>query len=112
MSRYLTKADFLAGITLKPVDFEVDGLGTVQVRGLSIAESTAINDRCGEDNIKKGMEAVVVGMCNPQLSLDDVQALYDGDPRKVSALAVRISELSGSGDEKAQGPLAGNGSSE
>ena len=44
---YLTKADFLAGITLKPQDLEIDGLGTVQVRGLGLAEMNEIRAAIG-----------------------------------------------------------------
>lgn len=107
---YLSEQDFINGTLLRPVDFDVPGLGWVQVRGLSSVEIDDLTTKYQDKPIIMAVEAVVIGLVTPKLSEAGVQALHNGKPDIVEALSTRILELSGQGDKKALDPLAGNGS--
>lgn len=107
---YLSESDFMDGVLLRPVDFEVPGLGWVQVRGLSAIEIDDLTTKHANHPLFMALEAVVTGMVTPKLSEKGVKALYDGNPGPVEALSTRILELSGQGDKKQLDPLAGSGS--
>ncbi len=107
---YLTKADLLAGVTLKPQDFEVEGLGWVQVRGLSMNEASEIRSIVGDNEAQLLLHFAHRGLVNPQFSLDEVQSLGDASVGFITALGRRVTELCGLGDKKEIDPLAGNSS--
>lgn len=108
---YLTKADLLAGVTLKPQDFEVEGLGWVQVRGLSMNEMKELRAAAGKDEVALMLLCAHRGISNPQLAADELTALGDGQAGLISAIGTRVIELSGLGDKEKSDPLAGTGSS-
>ncbi len=108
---YLTKADLLAGITLKPQDFEVEGLGWVQVRGLGLADLSELRAKHGNDDTQIVLHGAHRGLVNPQLSVEDLDALGQGDAGLVSSIGKRVFELSATGDKDEIDPLAGDGSS-
>jgi hypothetical protein len=110
MSKYLSKADFLVGITLKPVDFEVDGLGTVLLRGLSVNELQAIRAEAGDDEIRLMVLFACRGLVEPSLDAEEIQTFADGDAGIVTAIGTRVVELTGVGSRTQLDPLAGNGS--
>jgi len=107
---YLTKADFLAGITLKPQDLEIDGLGTVQVRGLGLAEMNEIRAAIGDNELLLVVHGAHRGLVNPQLSLEDLALLGQANPLVVSEIGKKVFEISGMGQEVGDSPLAGGGS--
>lgn len=106
---YLSEADFTDGVLLRPVDFEVPGLGWVQVRGLSSIEIDDMTTKYKDKPILMAVEAVVLGLVTPKLSPAGVEALRNGRSDAVEAMSMRILELSGQGDKKTLDPLAGNG---
>lgn len=108
---YVSKADFLAGIMLKPQDLEVDGLGTVQVRGLTLREMGELRDKYQDNEIALMVHGAHRGLVNPLLSEEEIEALYTGDPSLILPIGQRVFQLSGRGNSDAQDPLAGNGSS-
>ncbi len=111
MNKYLTKADFLAGITLKPVDHEVEGVGLVQVRGLGLMELNEVSELAKGSDFLFALHSAHRGLCNPQLSVEDLEVLGKTNPNAVSGIGKKALELSGRGESQANGPLAGNGSS-
>lgn len=104
---YLTKADFLAGITLTPQDFEVEGLGMVQVRGLNMVDLDELRSKFGDNEIMLMLHGAHRGLVNPQLSVDDLDVFGQGNPDIIVAIGKRVFELSGRGDKKELDPLAG-----
>jgi hypothetical protein len=107
---YLSKADLLAGITLKPQDFEVPGLGWVQVRGLSMNEMQDIRTSAGDNEIKLMLLFAHRGLANPQFALNELETLGNGSAGLISSIGQRVLDLSALGDKKEIDPLAGNGS--
>lgn len=107
---YLTKADLLAGITLKPQDLEIEGLGLVQVRGLGLAELDEIQVQANGRDLLLALYGAQRGLINPQLSTEELNQLAYGDAQIVSNIAERVFSLSARGDRKEIDPLVGNGS--
>lgn len=105
---YLSTADFLNGITLEPVDVEVKGLGTVQVRGLTAMEMARITDRAKGDSAEVMVLAAYYGLVQPRLTEDDLPALRGAAALRFAPIMQRIMELSGQGDaEKTEGEVGG-----
>lgn len=104
---YLTKADLLAGITLKPVDHEVEGLGWVQVRGLSMNEAAEIRAQAGDNEVSMILLFAHRGLVNPPFGLDEVEALGNANAGFITSVGSRVIDLSGLGDKKKIDPLAG-----
>ncbi len=100
MSKYLSKADFLAGITCKPVDFEVEGLGTIRVRGLSTLESDQIGKAAKGENIGLMVRTAHAGLVEPKLDESDVDALWQGAPGIINKIAEKVMQLSGITEDK------------
>jgi hypothetical protein len=107
---YLSKADFLAGITQKPVEFEVPGLGWVLLRGLTTLELAELQTQYESQPIELMVRGVQLGMVEPALSVEDLAALNQSNPGKVSLISQRVYELSGQGNAEVADPLAGGGS--
>ena len=106
---YVKLDDFLAAITASPVSLEVPGLGTVQVRGLSVMESQELEEY--RDNDKQLLVQVVRrGLVSPQLSEEHVDALSNASIAKVRVIAERILELSALGEGEELEKKAGAGS--
>lgn len=107
---YISEADFINGVLLRPVDFEVEGLGLVAVRGLSSIELDDIQTRFKDKPVMMMLEAVRYGLVTPKLSEQGIQAMHEGNPGPIVAISTRILELSGQGKKDEQDPLAGVGS--
>ena len=94
---YVSLDDFLAGITAKPVDLDVPGLGRVQVRGLTALEAQQL-EQYRENDQDIMVQAVYRGLVNPKLSEAHVQALYDGSVAKIRVMWARIAQLTALGE--------------
>lgn len=109
---YLSKADFLAGITCKPVDFEVSGLGLVKVRSMTTQESGELG-KAG-DGVAVMLEVVRMCLVEPKLDESERALLAEAQPGIIMAIGRRILELSGLAEtQEYQDELqkkAGNGS--
>lgn len=101
MGKYLSKADFLAGITCQPVDFEVPNLGWVKLRSLTTLESGEMNKRYGGDGIAMMLFATQVGLIEPAFDASELEQLGQARPGVIQAISDRILELSGITDDKA-----------
>ncbi len=107
---YITEADWINGILLRPVDFEVPDLGWVQVRGLSSVELDDLQSKNKDKPVLMMLDAVATCLVTPKLSEEGIKALHDGNPAMAMAISTRILELSGQGNKDAQDPLVGGGS--
>jgi hypothetical protein len=105
----MTEADFIDGILLRGVPFDVPGLGCVEVRGLSMVEIGDLRSKHTDDPVAQVIGAVRAGLLTPKLSETGIKALHDGNPGPIVAISNRIFELSGQGNRDVQDPLAGNG---
>ena len=106
---YLSEADWINGILLRPVDFEVPDLGWVQVRGLSSLELDDLRTNFRDKPILMMLGAVEKCLVQPKLSPEGVKAMHNGSPGPVEAISARILELSGQGKRDEQDPLVGDG---
>lgn len=100
-NKYLSKADFLAGITLTPVDFEVPGVGLVRVRGLTTLELSELQRTYGGDPIAMMLAGVKRCLVEPALDTSELDQLGQGKPGVIQAIGDCIMELSGIRDTQA-----------
>ena len=106
MTTYVSKSDFLAALSVAEFDAEVSGLGTVRIRPLTLMERAAMTRDFGDDTPGMQAAALVAGMVEPKLTLEDVAAIREGKAGLVDHLTILITDASGMGDEfqKKAGP--------
>ncbi len=91
----MNKRDFLDGICGKAVDFKVEGLGTIKVKGLTVLATKEIQADYEQDPVGAAIATLLYGVVEPSLDKDDLQAIYQANSGMVMKIAQRISELSG-----------------
>lgn len=110
---YLSKEDFLRGVTLEAEDF-TGPIGTVSLRGLSTLEVNRLSRGAESNEIANLVHLLVAGMVYPQFTADDADALLNGSLTKILPYVQRIQALSGmtTGKEQAENfdSLSGGGS--
>lgn len=94
---------------LKTGEVEVEGVGSVLVRGLSRWEMVAVqkleDDRQRQDNL-----AVFYGLVEPDMTEDEVMAWRKaGAAMEIEGIARKINELSGIGKDAAKSDVPGDG---
>lgn len=94
---------------LKTDEAEIEGVGTVLVRGLSRWEMVEVqkleNDRQKQDNL-----AVAYGLVEPEMAEHEVMAWRKaGSVIEIEAIARKINELSGIGKDAAKSNVSGDG---
>lgn len=94
---------------LKTGEVDVEGIGSVLVRGLSRWEMVAVqkleDDRQRQDNL-----AVFYGMVEPAMTEDQVMAWRKaGGAMEIEDVARKINELSGIGKDAAKSDVPGDG---
>lgn len=113
-NKYLSAADFLAGITGKPEDFDVPGLGLIQIRSLTTIESGELNRKHGGDGVALMLASVRMGLVQPALTEAQLEQLGQAKPGTIQLISDRIMSLSGIIETKAEQEAlekkAGNGS--
>lgn len=106
MTNYLSADDFLAGITGHAVDFTLEGVGTVRLRGLTALEMSEFANMETKDmaaQVAATNRLVAYGLVEPKLSAEQVDALSKAQALFVKALSDRIQELSVGSEKKADG---------
>lgn len=93
----------------KTEEYEIEGIGTVLLRGLSRWESIELskleNDRQRQDNL-----AVSFGLVEPQMAEHEVMAWRKaGSVMEIEMVARKINELSGIGKDAAKSGVSGDG---
>lgn len=96
---YLTADDFLRGVLAEPVDFEVAGLGTVRLRGLTVGEVAVVKREARTDATTLLAQTIALGMVEPQMTLEQLLSAPAGIAQVYEQIGVRIAELSGLGDK-------------
>lgn len=95
MSGYINKNEFLAALAGIPVDYVVEGIGTIKIRGLSVLESNELNRKHNGDGSAIVCDAITMCVIEPQLGPSDVEAIRRGLPGFVQNLGDKIMTLSG-----------------
>lgn len=103
-----TKESLLAS-RLKSEEVEIEGVGTVVVRGLSRWEMVEVqkaeDDRQRQDNL-----ALSYGLVEPRLAEHEVMAWRKaGGVMEIETIARKINELSGIGKDAAKSDVPGDG---
>lgn len=99
---YLTPDDFLIGVLGQAVDFDVSGLGTVRVRGLTVGEVSEIRRVTRGDGTLLLAHTISLGMVEPHMTVEQLLAAPAGMATKFEEIGVRIAELSGLSDDREQ----------
>ena len=87
--------------TRRSAEREIDGLGTVVVRELSMAEQSNLTQKfkaAGEDETKLAVVAchmIATGLAEPHLTEDDVLLLLDGSAKLINQLVSAVSDFNG-----------------
>ena len=87
--------------TRRSAEREIDGLGTVVVRELSMAEQSELAQAfkiAGDDEGKLAAVAcrlIAVGLAEPKLATDDVELLLNANARFITQLGAAVSEFNG-----------------
>lgn len=110
MSSYINKNEFLAALTGIPVDYTMDGIGTIKVRGLSVLESNELNRKYNGDGSAIVCEAITLCVVEPKLSAEDIAAIKGSLPGFVQDLGNKIMTLSGLRQDEDLEKKAGIGS--
>jgi hypothetical protein len=78
---------------------EIEGVGTVTVRGLSRHEFIQAG-KVREDKGEEQQERYLLSRCmvDPEMNEDDVAAWQKASGREINALASKVNELSGLGE--------------
>lgn len=104
---YLSEADFINGVLLRPVDFDVPDLGLVEVRGMSSLELDDLQTKYKDKPVLMMLGAVETCLVTPKLSRVGIEAMHAGNPAPIVAISTRILELSGQGKKDEQDPTLG-----
>lgn len=91
----ISKQDFLKGITGKPVELDLEGIGVIKVKGLSVAELTEIQGLSEKDDMLAALYTIVYGVVEPKLDKEDVEYIKQATPKLTMVIANKISELTG-----------------
>jgi len=95
MSNYLSANDFITGIAGTSEDYDIPGVGVIQIRSISVMDVRRIEKEANGDPMAMGLMMVVAGMVNPKLTPEDTARLEESHPGIVGAISKRISVLSG-----------------
>lgn len=111
----LSAADFLAAVQRQEEVFEIEGVGAVRVRGLSVSQAQTIMATYAENMQGSVVDVIGLGLVEPALEPEQLAQLQDAAPLPVMALFERILELSAMAaspeDAERTENLAGTGSS-
>lgn len=108
MTTYLSADDFLTGITGGTEDFEIPGIGKIQIRSLSVADVKTIDAKAKGNEIDAGLLMAAAGIVEPKLSAEQLEKLQSARPGIIAKISRRVSQLSGMTAEA--DPLVGAGS--
>lgn len=97
--RFVSREGFLRALVIEEQELEIQGLGTVRFRPLSLEERQSLseaNTRNGKQDTAAMMAATIVkGLVEPKLSDADVAAIRKGNPAVIDSLAMAIASYSG-----------------
>ena len=92
---YINKKTLLGGIGVGEVDYEIEDVGTVRLRGLTAKQGVDGLRGFESDPIMRFQKIILMGVINPIMTDADLALLADGKMGVVQGLAGKIMELSG-----------------
>lgn len=95
MSNYLSASDFITGIAGTSEDYEIPGVGVIQIRSISVMDVRRIDKEANGDQVAMGLLMVQAGIAIPKLTPEEAARLEESHPGIVGEISKRISVLSG-----------------
>lgn len=95
----INKAQLFEQLAGKSSVVDIDGVGEIEVRGLSFADVQEIQLR-DVDPMESSLHFIVKGLMNPKLTEEDISKLKESSPNKLFAIAKVIQEISGLTDSE------------
>lgn len=107
----MDKSKLLADrVSLNTDTVEIEGVGTLTVRGLSRFEFMLGGKKFGDDTVKQEAWILSIAVLEPKLSEADVAAWQKSSgPMEIEKVARKINELSGIGKDAAKSDVPGDG---
>ena len=93
-NNHLTKEELLAALAVREEDYEIIGFGLVRIRGLNVSEGLPALQQ--QDDAAARLKMIcLLGVVEPKLEPDDLEAIGQCSAEAVSDLALRIMTISG-----------------
>ena len=92
---YLESKDLLSGIAITEEDFEIEGVGTVRLRGLTAKQGVEGLRGMDKDPMMRFQKIILMGVLRPKMTDADLALLADGKIGVVQSLATKIMDMSG-----------------
>lgn len=99
---YLSPDDFLIGVLGQAVDFDVPGLGMVQLRGLTVGEFAEIQRSTRGNDTLVLAHTISLCMVEPHMTVEQLLAAPVGMATKYKEIGGRIAELSAVTNDREQ----------
>lgn len=97
-------------VTLNSTDVDIEGVGTIRVRGLSRFELLIAQKKYPDDTLKQERFILSTALVDPQLTEDDVAAWQrSSPPMEIDSVAQVVNRLSGIGKDAAKSDVPGDG---
>lgn len=114
MSKYLSADEFLTGIVGGTQDLELAGIGTIQIRALTILDVERIARESADNDVRAGLLMAAAGIVDPVLSPEQMQRIEQARPGIVATISQAVQRLSGIARDAAEAEhlenFPGNGS--
>ena len=109
--QFLTKDELLAKLRRREKELDLPksaGGGALRIQGLSVNDFAAVRSMGAEETDSSDLfkRVCLLGIVEPDLSADDLEALGESDLGAITAIANEIMALSGMLDEDAAGGAA------
>ncbi len=94
---HLTKDELFAKLTIPEEDYALPGGGTIRLRGLDVQQGAPFASGLGKDgdNADRLKRLCLLGIVDPKLEPEDLEAISGGSLEIVSGIAVAVMRLSG-----------------
>lgn len=97
-------------VELNTADVEIEGVGTVKVRGLSRFELLVAQKKYPDDTLKQERFILAAALVDPLLTEDEVAQWQQSSlPMEINAVAEVVNRLSGIGKDAAKSDVPADG---
>jgi len=92
----LTRDQLLEALRTRRQEYELDGVGTVLIESISVDRFAAVQGDLGDMNTADALKRIcLLGVVEPALSPEDLEALGGADVGTINDLANAIMQISG-----------------
>ena len=101
---YVSRDTFLAALSVEEQDLEIEGLGTVRIRPLTLTQRAEMQRKFMDkenriDTLRMQTATLLMGLVAPQLTEADLAVIEQGRPGLVDKVSMRILDASGMADD-------------